>query len=105
MASMKVLRTCKYQSKPRFKPGVNLVLLSMFIAIAVGLFIATLATPLFAILVKKEYMKAVAQGKSHADPEAMLWWAMIGAPFLPASLFWMGWSAYPSVSFWSPMIA
>ncbi|KAF2170624.1 hypothetical protein M409DRAFT_64294 [Zasmidium cellare ATCC 36951] len=77
----------------------------MFIAIAVGLFIATLATPLFGILVKKEYMKAVAQGKSHADPEAMLWWAMIGAPFLPASLFWMGWSAYPSVSFWSPMIA
>ncbi|PYH79186.1 major facilitator superfamily transporter [Aspergillus uvarum CBS 121591] len=38
-------------------------------------------------------------------PENRLWFAMIGSPFIPVSLFWMGWTSYASVSVWSPIVA
>lgn len=38
-------------------------------------------------------------------PENRLWFAMIGSPFIPVSLFWMGWTSYSSVSVWSPIVA
>ncbi|PYI20089.1 major facilitator superfamily transporter [Aspergillus violaceofuscus CBS 115571] len=38
-------------------------------------------------------------------PENRLWFAMIGSPFIPLSLFWMGWTSYASVSVWSPIVA
>ncbi|KAJ5161151.1 hypothetical protein N7492_006543 [Penicillium capsulatum] len=41
----------------------------------------------------------------HTRPEIRLWFAMVGAPFIPISLFWMGWTDFPSVSVWSPIIA
>lgn len=40
-----------------------------------------------------------------STPEVRLWYAMIAAPTIPISLFWMGWTARPSISIWSPMIA
>lgn len=30
--------------------------------------------------------------------------AMFGAPALPSSLFWTGWTAYPYISMWSPIM-
>ena len=30
---------------------------------------------------------------------------MIGAPFIPIGLFWMGWTNYAGISIWSPIIA
>ncbi|CAI7659817.1 unnamed protein product [Penicillium crustosum] len=49
----------------------------------------------------KEYKKT-----STIAPETRLWYAMLGgAPAVPISLFWMGWTSYPSISIWSPIIA
>ncbi|KAJ5158576.1 uncharacterized protein N7500_008227 [Penicillium coprophilum] len=43
---------------------------------------------------------------SSITPETRLWYAMLGgAPAVPISLFWMGWTSYPSISIWSPIIA
>ncbi|KAE8148890.1 major facilitator superfamily domain-containing protein [Aspergillus avenaceus] len=38
-------------------------------------------------------------------PENRLWFAMLGAPFIPIGLFWMGWTDYSKISIWSPIIA
>ncbi|OAP60561.1 hypothetical protein AYL99_05563 [Fonsecaea erecta] len=78
----------------------------MFLSISTGLIVCALATPLFGTLVAREHRHAaVSRGKDHAGPEAMLWWAMIGGPLLPISVFWMAWSSRRSVSYWSPMIS
>jgi MFS family permease len=77
----------------------------MFVATFVGVWICGLSTPLFGMLIGHEYKKAAALGKDHAEPEAMLWWAMVAAPILPVCLFWLAWSDYPDFSYWSPIIA
>ncbi|KAH7205448.1 major facilitator superfamily domain-containing protein [Fusarium redolens] len=39
-------------------------------------------------------------------PEMRLWYTMLGgAPAVPISLFWMGWTSNPLISIWSPLIA
>jgi MFS family permease len=38
----------------------------------------------------------------HTQPEIRLWFAMFGAPLIPISLFWMGWTDF--VSFFYPCI-
>ncbi|KAE8162994.1 MFS general substrate transporter [Aspergillus tamarii] len=38
-------------------------------------------------------------------PENRLWFAMLGAPFIPIGLFWMGWTDYEWISIWSPIVA
>ncbi|KAI1314152.1 major facilitator superfamily domain-containing protein [Xylaria venustula] len=37
--------------------------------------------------------------------ESRLFYAMIGAPFLPIGLFWMAWTDYSFISIWSPIVA
>ncbi|KAL4907011.1 major facilitator superfamily domain-containing protein [Aspergillus multicolor] len=37
-------------------------------------------------------------------PESQLYYAMFGAPFIPASLFWMAYTARPDISFWCPLV-
>ncbi|RAL12551.1 MFS transporter [Aspergillus homomorphus CBS 101889] len=50
--------------------------------------------------------KKVHRHHHHAPrPENRLWFSMIGSPFIPISLFWMGWTSYSSVSIWSPIVA
>lgn len=49
--------------------------------------------------------KQTNQGTLHVNPASRLWFAMLAAPGLPASLFWMGWTAFPTVSIWSPLAA
>ncbi|KAI8713573.1 MFS domain-containing protein [Fusarium sp. LHS14.1] len=40
------------------------------------------------------------------SPEIRLWYAMLGTAIaIPVSLFWMGWTATPNISIWSPIIA
>ncbi|KAE8167511.1 major facilitator superfamily domain-containing protein [Aspergillus tamarii] len=41
---------------------------------------------------------------SSLNPENRLWYAMIGAPAIPISLFWMGWTDYRNISVWSPIV-
>ena len=49
--------------------------------------------------------KANPEVPARLPPERRLIFAIIVAPFLPIGLFWMGWTAYPSVSIWSPIVA
>ncbi|CAC9891684.1 unnamed protein product [Aureobasidium pullulans] len=76
-----------------------------FLGIAIGLF---LATPLVFVIRRKAAKameKASANGKDKLQPEFRLWFAMFGAPAIPISLFWMGWTSYPNISIWSPLAA
>jgi MFS family permease len=77
----------------------------MFVGVVIGLWLCALASPLYGMLIGREYKRAAARGKDHPGPEAMLWWAMIGAPLLPVSLFWLAWSDFSSFSYWSPIFA
>ncbi|KAF7190139.1 Polyamine transporter 4 [Pseudocercospora fuligena] len=52
----------------------------------------------------KEAAKAKQNGEK-MSPDKRLFVAKIGAPFIPVSLFWFGWSARPSVHWIVPVIA
>lgn len=42
---------------------------------------------------------------ANLKPEFRLWPAVVTAPFLPISLFWLGWTNYRSISIWSDLAA
>ncbi|EXA41372.1 hypothetical protein FOVG_09864 [Fusarium oxysporum f. sp. pisi HDV247] len=54
-------------------------------------------------------LTAKAQSRDNSTgfaPEMRLWYTMLGgAPAVPISLFWMGWTSNPAISIWSPLIA
>lgn len=54
---------------------------------------------------KRKLAEAQKAGKQKVLPEERLTHAIIGAPALPISIFWMGWTSWPSVSLWSPLAA
>lgn len=68
-----------------------------FAAIAAGSTAFTLCAPgLYSWARRKtEYVRG-----SSIKPEFRLWRAILTAPLLPISLFWLGWSNYPSISIW-----
>lgn len=76
-----------------------------FLGIGVGFFFASALVP----WIYKRYVRALAEveknGGTKLPPEQRLIFAMIGAPFLPIGLFWMGWTAYPSVELWACLTA
>lgn len=76
-----------------------------FIGIGIGLCLASCLVPVMYIWAKRALAKAEAQGGSRLPPEFRLWFAMLGAPAIPISLLWMGWTTYPSISYWSPLAA
>ncbi|KAL8803276.1 MAG: hypothetical protein Q9200_006286 [Gallowayella weberi] len=76
-----------------------------FIGIGVGLCLASLLVPFIYRFAKRDLAKVKAEGVTRLPPEFRLWFAMLGAPAIPISLFWMGWTARPSVSCWSPLLA
>lgn len=81
----------------------------IFLGIGVGLILAALIlTPLLYRWAGKEIAKLQTEkpdGNARIPPEFCLWYALIGAPCIPISFFWMGWTAYPHVSIWSPIVA
>lgn len=77
----------------------------LFLNIAIGLFGASLWVPLIYRWAKKEMTAVEERGGSRLPPEFRLWYAMFGAPAIPISLFWMGWTSYPHISIWSPILA
>jgi hypothetical protein len=77
----------------------------LFLNIAIGLFGASLWVPLIYKWAKKEMIAVEERGGSRLPPEFRLWYAMFGAPAIPISLFWMGWTSYPHISIWSPILA
>jgi MFS transporter, DHA1 family, multidrug resistance protein len=74
-----------------------------FIAAIVGVVLATITTVIldgiFAERAMKKNMKTMT-----VNLEYRLYPAMIGCFFLPASLFWIGWTANPSISWASPVL-
>ena len=76
-----------------------------FLGIGVGLCLASGLVPLIYYRARRDLAKIKAEGGTHLAPEFRLLFGMFGAPAIPISLFWMGWTAYPSVSYWSPLAA
>ncbi|KAI9753843.1 MAG: blue light receptor [Chaenotheca gracillima] len=77
----------------------------VFLGIAVGLCLCTCLVPLIYHWAQKDMQKVRAEGGDRLPPEFRLWYAIFGGPAIPISLFWMGWTAYPSISPWSPIMA
>ncbi|KAJ6111758.1 hypothetical protein N7523_007819 [Penicillium sp. IBT 18751x] len=90
----------------------------VWVAMYIGILLSGLLLPFIYRGTKKEFTRAaeVVNGSDptddpraldgvHTQPEIRLWFAMVGAPFIPISLFWMGWTDFPSISVWSPIIA
>ncbi|KAL7934245.1 major facilitator superfamily domain-containing protein [Trichoderma chlorosporum] len=82
---------------------------TLFVGIGVGLALASVSlTPLLYRWAKQEIAKLQAEKpdeKARIPPEFFIWYALIGAPAIPISFFWMGWTAYPHISIWSPIMA
>ncbi|KAJ5118693.1 hypothetical protein N7448_010400 [Penicillium atrosanguineum] len=90
----------------------------VWVAMYVGILLSGLLLPFIYRGTKKEFTQAAqavngsdpsvdprALDGVHTQPEIRLWFAMVGAPFIPISLFWMGWTDFPSISVWSPIVA
>lgn len=76
-----------------------------FIGIGIGLCLASVLVPIIYIWAKRDLAKIKEQGGDRLPPEFRLWFAMFGAPAIPISMLWMGWTAYPDISYWSPLCA
>jgi len=77
-----------------------------FVGIVVGLFGASALVPLIYKWAKRDLAKIKEAGGDRLPPEFRLWYSMLGGAFaIPISLFWMGWTARPSISIWSPLAA
>ena len=76
-----------------------------FLGIGVGLCFASLLVPLIHKWAKRDLAKIQEQGGTRLPPEFRLLFAMFGAPTIPISMLWMGWTAYPWISYWSPLLA
>ena len=74
-----------------------------FIGIGIGLCLASALVPLVYKWAKNDLAKIKEQGGTRLPPEFRLWFAMFGAPAIPISMLWMGWTAYPWISYWSPL--
>ena len=82
----------------------------IFIALGVGFLFATV--PITPLTYHWTIQDIAQQREKHPDepdaklePEGRLWFAMLGAPAIPISLLWMAWTAYPSITIWSPILA
>lgn len=82
----------------------------IFLGLGIGFIIATVpTTPLAynwtksALEMKKKEIPTTTDVK--LAPESRLWYAMVGGPAIPFSLFWMAWTAYASITIWSPILA
>jgi DHA1 family multidrug resistance protein-like MFS transporter len=75
---------------------------SCFASIAAGVSAFTVCTPALYSLARwqTEHVRG-----APIKPEFRLWPAIVTAPLLPISLFWLGWTTYPSISIWSGLAA
>lgn len=78
---------------------------TLFVGIAVGNWATGALIPFVYSKTKQAFKEAESQGQTTFMPEVRLWFGMLGAPAIPISLFWMAWTAYPSISLWSPLMA
>lgn len=76
-----------------------------FVGMNVGFLVAFAIVPVIYQQYAGKLRRCQEEGKEKLEPEQRLWYAMLGAPCLPISLFWMGWTAYPNISYWSSLVA
>lgn len=70
---------------------------AIFAAMMVGILLATLLIPIVYRITKRDMARSKEMGETRGRPEVRLWFAMLGgAPAIPVSLFWMGWTDYVS---------
>lgn len=75
------------------------------LGIEAGVILSALTIPLSMRFLRRDINRSRDRGQIRPDPEIGLYMGMFGAPFIPISLFWMGWTARISISFWSPLMA
>ncbi|KAI5121794.1 hypothetical protein M0805_009786 [Coniferiporia weirii] len=67
---------------------------------------AMVAVIIYIAVFDPAYGRLVEQYKPNpVPPEHRLDMAIVGAPVFAISFFWFGWTSYPSISFWVPMMA
>ena len=60
----------------------------------------------YLVFFNPRYERAMAAFAPHpVPPEYRLEVCMVAAPVFAISFFWFGWTSYPTVSFWAPMMA
>lgn len=75
----------------------------MYIPVFLGGACATVA---YVWIFNPRYERLVARYAPHAvPPEFRLEPAQWAAPLFAGSFFWFGWTSYPSISFWAPMMS
>ncbi|KAA1468797.1 MFS general substrate transporter [Dentipellis sp. KUC8613] len=75
----------------------------MFLPIFVG---GVLGVLIYLVFFEPRYEKLVVRHAPEPVPaESRLEMTMLGAPLFAISFFWFGWTSYPSISYWSPMLA
>ncbi|KAF2806394.1 c6 zinc finger domain-containing protein [Mytilinidion resinicola] len=73
-------------------------------ALLVGDIVAIPLIPIVYGWTKKAATRAAANNQPLA-PEVCLYFAMLGGSLLmPVSLFWIGWTCYPGISIWAPIL-
>ncbi|KAL4881872.1 polyamine transporter [Aspergillus karnatakaensis] len=72
-----------------------------FLGMAIGPILAFLTHP----IQERYYRHRVAANNGKSVPEARMYTARLGAVLIPISLFWFGWTSYPSVHWIVPIIA
>ncbi|RAQ57180.1 MFS transporter [Aspergillus flavus] len=77
-----------------------------FLGLAIGLLLCIPLIPLNAKLRSRDITRTKETDPAgKAPPESRLYWATIGAPALPISMFWMAWTARVGIPFWSTLAA
>ncbi|TIA79135.1 hypothetical protein E3P98_03475 [Wallemia ichthyophaga] len=75
----------------------------MFLPLFIGGFIACTINILY---FNPQYTKALEKtAPKLPDPEMRLYPGALGGIVFAIAFFWFGWTSYPSISFWSPLIA
>ncbi|TKY87411.1 hypothetical protein EX895_004089 [Sporisorium graminicola] len=92
-----------FQQGHGFNAGISGL---MFVAFFLG---GCAAVLLYVFYFNPKYAKEAdelkAQGINRVPPEERLYPIMLAGPCLTIAFFWFGWTSYPSISFWSPMMA
>lgn len=76
----------------------------MFLPFFLG---GVVAVALYMLLINPIYVRKVEKLEKgqRVPPEERMYVVMIAAPAIVIALFWFAWTSYPSISFWSPMLA